>query len=334
MESYLPVTWAAIIGLAVAMYVILDGFDLGVGILFPFAASERERDQMMNSVAPFWDGNETWLVLGGAGMMVAFPLAYSIILPALYLPVMLMLLALVFRGVAFEFRWIGVTSKPHWTFAFAAGSALAAFCQGLILGGLIQGIKVDNGGFAGGVFDWATPFAILCGLGLVAGYGLLGATWLVMKTESRATASQGAACRRARLHGFRKPVDTACLRADRRAVVLLAEFPVCVVGAGRNRAGCIRRVALAREQARCAAIPRSDCIVSARLSRSCDLELPLSRSAVTDDLADGGRSRDPGIHADGHADSAADHFWLYDFRVLGLRRKAARGRGISLKRAH
>ena len=150
MESYLPVIWAAIIGLAVAMYVILDGFDLGVGILFPFAESEHDRDQMMNSVAPFWDGNETWLVLGGAGMMVAFPLAYSIILPALYLPVIVMLLALVFRGVAFEFRWIGVTSKRHWTFAFAAGSALAAFCQGLILGGLIQGIKVENGAFAGG----------------------------------------------------------------------------------------------------------------------------------------------------------------------------------------
>lgn len=183
MELYLSLIWAAIIGLAVAMYVILDGFDLGTGILFPFAATDRERDQMMNSVAPFWDGNETWLVLGGAGMMVVFPLAYSIILPALYLPVIIMLLALVFRGVAFEFRWIGVTSKRHWTLAFAAGSALAAFCQGLILGGLIQGIKVENGAFAGSAFDWATPFAVLCGLGLVAGYALLGATWLVMKTD-------------------------------------------------------------------------------------------------------------------------------------------------------
>jgi len=192
MESYLPVIWAAILGLAVAMYVILDGFDLGVGILFPFAETERERDQMMNSVAPFWDGNETWLVLGGAGMMVAFPLAYSIILPALYLPVVVMLLALVFRGVAFEFRWIGVTSKRDWTFAFVAGSALAAFCQGVILGGLIQGIKVKDGAFAGGPFDWATPFAVLCGLGLVAGYALLGATWLVMKTE-------GSVAKRARI---------------------------------------------------------------------------------------------------------------------------------------
>jgi cytochrome bd ubiquinol oxidase subunit II len=185
MESYLPVIWAAIICLAVAMYVIFDGFDLGIGILFPFAKTDRERDQMMNSVAPFWDGNETWLVLGGAGLMVTFPLAYSIILPALYLPVIVMLLALVFRGVAFEFRWIGVTSKRHWTFAFAAGSALAAFCQGLVLGGLIQGIKVENGAFAGRTFDWATPFAVLCGLGLVVGYALLGSTWLVMKTEGR-----------------------------------------------------------------------------------------------------------------------------------------------------
>src|SRR5881296_458001 len=183
MESYLPVIWAAIIGLAVAMYVILDGFDLGIGILFPFAESEHERDQMMNSVAPFWDGNETWLVLGGAGLMVTFPLAYSIILPAFYLPVIIMLLALVFRGVAFEFRWLGVSSKPHWTFAFAAGSTLAAFCQGVILGGLIQGIKVENGAFAGGAFDWATPFSVLCGFGVLAGYALLGATWLVFKTE-------------------------------------------------------------------------------------------------------------------------------------------------------
>src|SRR6202049_711532 len=190
MESYLPVIWAAIIGLAVAMYVILDGFDLGVGILFPFAESEHERDQMMNSVAPYWDGNETWLVLGGAGMMVAFPHAYATILPALYVPVIIMLLALVFRGVAFEFRWLVVASKKHWSFAFAGGSMLAAFCQGLILGGLIQGIKVENGAFAGGTFDWATPFDALCSLGVVAGYALLGATWLVMKTDG-AVAARG-----------------------------------------------------------------------------------------------------------------------------------------------
>jgi cytochrome d ubiquinol oxidase subunit II len=182
MEWYLPVIWAALIGTAVAMYVILDGFDLGVGILYPFAKSESERDLKMNSVAPFWDGNETWLVLGGGGLWVAFPQAYAVIMPAFYLPVIVMLLALVFRGVAFEFRWVA-TSKKYWNVAFAAGSTLAALCQGMILGGLIQGIKVENGAFAGGPFDWATPFAFVCGIGVVVGYALLGATWLVMKTE-------------------------------------------------------------------------------------------------------------------------------------------------------
>ena len=193
MEWYLPVIWAAVIGIAVAMYVILDGFDLGIALLFPFAKSERERDQMMNSVAPFWDGNETWLVLGGVGLFVVFPRAYAIIMPAFYLPVILMLLGLVFRGVAFEFRWIALSSKPVWNLGFTAGSAVAGFCQGLILGGLIQGIKVENGAFAGSAFDWATPFSVLCGFGVLAGYALLGATWLVLKTE-------GAVAERARAH--------------------------------------------------------------------------------------------------------------------------------------
>jgi cytochrome d ubiquinol oxidase subunit II len=173
--------WAGIIGIAVVMYVIMDGFDLGIGALFPFAKSESERDQMMASVKPFWDGNETWLVLGGGGLLVAFPRAYAIILPALYLPVIAMLLALIFRGVAFEFRGIA-RRKQGWNVAFAGGSIVASFAQGVVLGGLIQGIKVENGAFAGGALDWLTPFALLCGLGVVAGYGLLGATWLVMKT--------------------------------------------------------------------------------------------------------------------------------------------------------
>jgi len=193
MEWYLPVIWAALIGVAVALYVILDGFDLGVGILFPFAKAERERDQMVNSIAPFWDGNETWLVLGGGGLLVAFPRAYAVIMPAFYLPVIAMLLALVFRGVAFEFRSVANTSKKYWNVAFAGGSTVAALSQGLILGGLVQGIKVENGAFAGGAFDFATPFALLCALGVTAGYALLGATWLVLKTE-------GAVADRARAH--------------------------------------------------------------------------------------------------------------------------------------
>ena len=182
MEWYLPAIWAAIIGTAVALYVVLDGYDLGVGMLFPFAKDEAERDQMMRSIAPFWDGNETWLVLGGAGLLVAFPLAYSVIMPALYLPVIVMLLGLIFRGIAFEFRTIS-TSKKIWNVAFAGGSTIAALAQGIVLGGLIQGIKVENNAYAGGAFDWATPFGLVCGLALAAGYLLLGATWLVMKTD-------------------------------------------------------------------------------------------------------------------------------------------------------
>jgi cytochrome d ubiquinol oxidase subunit II len=181
----LPLIWAGVLGIAVAMYVILDGFDLGIGILFPFTETEGERDQMVRSIAPFWDGNETWLVLGGGGLFVAFPRAYAVIMPALYLPVILMLLALVFRGVAFEFRTVAATSKRYWNFSFTGGSILAALCQGAILGGLIQGIRVENGAYVGGTFDWATPFAALCALGVLVGYALLGATWLVMKTEGK-----------------------------------------------------------------------------------------------------------------------------------------------------
>jgi cytochrome d ubiquinol oxidase subunit II len=183
MEWYLPLIWAGVIGTAVALYVILDGFDLGLGLLFPFTRSESERDQIVRTIAPFWDGNETWLVLGGGGLFVAFPWAYAVIMPAFYVPVITMLLALVFRGVAFEFRHIAKSSKKYWNFAFWAGSLVATLSQGFVLGGLIQGVKVENRAFAGGAFDWATPFALVCALGLTAGYGLLGATWLMMKAE-------------------------------------------------------------------------------------------------------------------------------------------------------
>jgi len=180
--TVLPLIWATLIGIAVAFYVVLDGFDLGVGILFPFAKDDAERDRMLASIAPYWDGNETWLVLGGGGLLVAFPRAYSIIMPAFYLPLIVMLLALVFRGVTFEFRAIA-QRKPFWNAVFAGGSTLAALCQGLVLGGLVQGIKVQNGAFAGGPLDWATPFGLMCAFGVVAGYALLGATWLMMKTD-------------------------------------------------------------------------------------------------------------------------------------------------------
>jgi cytochrome d ubiquinol oxidase subunit II len=180
---WLPLVWAGLLGLAVALYVILDGFDLGLGILFPFSPEEETRDVMMNTVAPFWDGNETWLVLGGGGLLVAFPLAYGIIMPAVYLPVIVMLLALVFRGVAFEFRWVSKPRHAFWDVAFAGGSIVASFMQGVILGALLQGIPVKDGAFAGGMLDWLAPFPMFIGVAMLAGYALLGATWLVMKTE-------------------------------------------------------------------------------------------------------------------------------------------------------
>ncbi|MGD9591843.1 MAG: cytochrome d ubiquinol oxidase subunit II [Candidatus Berkiella sp.] len=182
-EHYLPLIWAGLIGTAVLLYVVLDGFDLGIGILYPMYKTEEDHDLMMNSIAPYWDGNETWLVLGGGGLWVAFPKAYAIIMPGLYIPIIIMLLALIFRGVAFEFRWV---AKPHhfkWNLSFTLGSLMAAFSQGVVLGGLLQGIKVVDGQFAGGPFDWLTPFSVLCGVGLCCGYALLGATWLILKTE-------------------------------------------------------------------------------------------------------------------------------------------------------
>ena len=179
----LPMIWYGLITVAIFLYVILDGFDLGVGILFPFAPSEKCRDRMMNSIAPFWDGNETWLVLGGGGLFAAFPLAYAVLMPALYIPIISMLLGLVFRGVAFEFRFKANTSKRLWDRAFHFGSLLATFSQGVVLGAFVQGVAVQGRSFAGGAFDWLTAFSVMTGLALVCGYTLLGATWLIMKTE-------------------------------------------------------------------------------------------------------------------------------------------------------
>jgi cytochrome bd ubiquinol oxidase subunit II len=175
--------WAGLIAFAVLAYVILDGFDLGIGILFPFFKEEKQRDDMMNSVAPVWDGNETWLVLGGGGLFAMFPLAYAVVMPALYAPIVAMLLGLVFRGVAFEFRWKTQRGKFFWDWAFAGGSLVAALAQGLALGALVQGIPVSGRAYAGGWWNWLTPFSLLTALALVVGYALLGAGWLIYKTS-------------------------------------------------------------------------------------------------------------------------------------------------------
>jgi cytochrome d ubiquinol oxidase subunit II len=179
----LPVIWAGLLSFAIFAYVVLDGFDLGVGILFPFLKPGRERATAMNSVAPVWDGNETWLVLGGGGLFAAFPLAYAIVMPAVYAPIVVMLLGLIFRGVAFEFRWRDKAHETWWDRGFAGGSLAAAFAQGVVLGAFVQGIAVEGRGYAGGWFDWLTPFSLLTGAALVAGYGLLGAGWLIWKTS-------------------------------------------------------------------------------------------------------------------------------------------------------
>lgn len=181
--SDLPYVWYGLLFTALFLYVFLDGFDLGVGILFPFAPSDESRDLMMNSIAPFWDGNETWLVLSGGGLLAAFPLAYAILMPAFYMPVILMLLGLIFRGVAFEFRFKAEKSRRVWDYAFHFGSIVAAFMQGMILGTYVRGVQVAGRSFAGQPFDWISAYSFMTGAALVFGYALLGSTWLVMKTE-------------------------------------------------------------------------------------------------------------------------------------------------------
>lgn len=183
MTMDLTIIWAFIIAFAVFAYVVMDGFDLGIGIIFPALGRGAERDKAMNSVAPVWDGNETWLVLGGGGLLAAFPLAYAIILPAIYPPIIAMLLGLVLRGVAFEGRWRDPNHQPFWDFAFTAGSFVAAFAQGVTLGALLQGVEVEGRAYAGGWLDWLSAYSVLTGIGTVIGYGLLGSTWLIMKTE-------------------------------------------------------------------------------------------------------------------------------------------------------
>jgi cytochrome d ubiquinol oxidase subunit II len=184
MDFDITAVWAAIIFFSVFMYVVLDGFDLGIGMLYPFVPERRDRDLMMNSVAPIWDGNETWLVLGGEGLLAAFPVAYAVILPGLYLPLVFMLVGLIFRGVAFEFRFKATDrERPLWDLAFTGGSMTAAFFQGVSLGALLAGIPVSGRTYAGGPLDWFAPFPLAAGFGVMIAYTLLGATWLVMKSE-------------------------------------------------------------------------------------------------------------------------------------------------------
>ena len=199
----LPLIWAIIIIFGIMMYVVMDGFDLGIGILFPFIKGEKDRDVMMNTVAPVWDGNETWLVLGGAALFGAFPLAYSVVLSALYMPLILMLMGLIFRGVAFEFRFKARPEKRHiWDKSFIGGSLVATFFQGVALGAFIDGLPVVNRQYAGGGLDWLSPFTVFCGIALIVAYALLGCTWLIMKTEGEL---------QERMHKLGRPLALAVL---------------------------------------------------------------------------------------------------------------------------
>jgi cytochrome d ubiquinol oxidase subunit II len=206
----LATIWAFIIAFAVFAYVVLDGFDLGIGILFPAFDVGEERDAAMNAIAPVWDGNETWLVLGGGGLMAAFPLAFAILMPAFYPLIIAMLLGLVFRGVAFEFRWRDSRHRGFWDFAFTAGSIVAALAQGMTLGALLQGVRVTERAYGGGWLDWLTPFSLLTGGSVLAGYALLGSTWLIAKTQGSV---QRHAYRFARRYGVLTLVAIAAVSA-------------------------------------------------------------------------------------------------------------------------
>ena len=238
----LPLVFGFIIATALLLYIILDGFDLGCGILFPFAPSDSCRTKIVNAIAPFWDGNETWLVMAGGGLLAAFPVAYAIIMPALYLPIIIMVLGLVFRGVAFEFRFKATgADKPLWDAAFHAGSLLAAFMQGVVIGNFVQGFTVTGRAFSGGPLAWANGFAMLTGLGIIAGYGLLGATWLIWKCdgETQAWARRAARYMLCYVGSFMLAVAVCTLIMDARVNDLWATGWLVVVLLSLAIATCI-----------------------------------------------------------------------------------------------
>ena len=304
MHLDLPLIWAGIIAFAVLAYVVLDGFDLGVGILFVVEREDADRDVMVNSIAPMWDGNETWLVLGGGGLFAVFPLAYATIMPALYPVIIAMLLGLVFRGVAFEFRFRAATRRGRrgWDIAFSLGSTVAALCQGLALGGLLQGVKVENRAYAGGWWDWLTGFTVLCGLAVVTGYALLGACWLIWRTEG--------------------PLQQRCRRHARTLGVAVLAFIVVVslwtpmlnptfyqrwfgwpgivadrAGAAARRAARLGLLARAFAEARSDAVPLRARLVRSVLRRLGDQHVSADRAALDLDLAGGGAGGEPMVPA-------------------------------------
>ena len=294
---------------------------------------------MMNSVAPFWDGNETWLVLGGGGLFVAFPLAYAVIMPALYLPIIIMLLGLIFRGVAFEFRWMAKPSHEFWDNAFAYGSIVATFMQGVVLGGYLQGINVQDNKFAGGTFDWFAPFPLFTGVALLVGYALLGTTWLVMKTEGELAVNARRWAKYLLLAVLVIMVIISLwtpLAFDRIAERWFTwpNILYLVAGAAADRRGGVRVLVRAHDGARGHAVPGRGLAVPARLPRARHFDGAVPRAADADLLGRRGGAELADFHARRDADHAAADPRLYGVRLLDVPRQGARGRGISLRRRH
>ena len=329
----LPTIWAFIIAFAIFAYVVMDGFDLGIGILFSWIPAGRERDTAMNSIAPVWDGNETWLVLGGGGLLAAFPLAYGTILSALYAPIVAMLLALIFRGVAFEFRWRDPRHRAWWDVAFSVGSIVAAFAQGVTLGALLQGIAVENRAYAGGWFDWLTPFSALVGVCLIVGYALLGATWLIMKSEGTL---QVRCYRMAFGLGIGTILAIAAVSAhavpERGLLAALVRLAAGAVHGAGAVAGDHRHGGLLREPGAPAslhAVPDDPADLHPQPGRARHQPVPLRRAAQDIDLGRRRAGCQPEVHAARCAGDGADHPGLHRVFLLGVPRQD-RPRGLSL----
>ena len=325
------------LGVGVFFYVLLDGFDLGVGILYGFAPDRNSRNLVMNSIAPIWDGNETWLVLGGLALMAAFPLAFAIIMPAVYFPIAIMLLALIFRGVAFEFRYRDAEHRTFWDHAFNYGSIVGAFAQGIVLGAFIQGFQTEGRHFSGGSFDCFTPFSLLTGVALVFGYGLLGAGWLILKTEGALQDWARALGRRA-LIGVLIAIALVSLWtplakpeiAERwfswPNIVILAPVP------DHHRADRLLGVAVAQQPLGSRAVHRRDPVVRDVLPRPRDQPLPADRALQIHPLGRGVLAIDAGLFACGNGVPAAGHPHVHRLVLLGVSRQSSRRRGLSLGR--